>query len=398
MIYELTHSPGNVERILTSEQGEAGEHYGIVRAADAVMHATGIRPLWSRQPVLLDFVRATTSPSFIMRASSIGMFFVILVAWLCWWRRDPILRALLGTVLFAVGGATVSLARLPVIFGATYRMWSLWVIGSFTWFGFLLVLYRFGSTRWPMVTRPVGKRWTLRVAAVALGVTFVGFSIAGVRGNTPTFMSEVDHSRAITRLVDDARRTLARPGPYLAVQLAAGEGSGVIWGLARHGYDIRVSKEAPFDFVLLGEKHSPRGVSLRRLYVLMDPSPKTDSFGRLIASAVVRGTRAERDAYTDARRHACVSFRRARSPLTAKGMRAAGEAGNRARTPLLAALGSREVPCRLLDLPRLQQLIDERLLRLDHTTSVEMLHLYQAYYAARVHHLEVRLGPPVPSN
>lgn len=77
-------------------------------------------------------------------------------------------------------------------------------------------------------------------------------------------------------------------GPYLAIQHAASEGSGVIWGPARHGYDIRVSKEAPFDFVLLGTKHSPHGVSMRRLRV--DGSARE---GRLARSPhrIDRGTR-----------------------------------------------------------------------------------------------------------
>ena len=398
LIYELSHSPGNFEVVVSRSQDDAGTRIGIERATDAMVHAVGVVPLWSRRlSTLADAGELLNPGSLATTGSAVAIGLMLFAGWWWVWRRDPVLRALLGTAVFGLGGATIGLAGQPLLFGATYRMWSLWLVGMFAWFAVIMMIGRTATQWWPRVVRVGTYRRAFVPVATVLGVMLVGVTASSVWGGTPAFLREPENSRVVSELVRETRRSLPKGVSYLAVQHVAIIGSGVLWGLERRGYDLRVTSASPFDDPYLGSEHGPGVQPLTWLYFLADPSTSEPTRpGRLIASAVSTASSTARGAYAAARRTACRSFGVTSPQVTRRGEAMLAHTAGGLDTRLLAGFKTGSPPCPIFEFRRVQRLIDGGAVRLNAEQVATMLDVATAYVAAQTHRYEVRVGPAPP--
>jgi hypothetical protein len=212
-----------------------------------------------------------------------------------------------------------------------------------------------------------------------LSAALVTLAVLGATGATPIFVRELDSSPAVTRLVDAARAKVRAPGPYLVEQHALTVGSGVLWGLARRGYDLRVSKKsAPLDAVYLAESHGPDGAKLDQLFIVNDLSPYSGTrLGRVVASTTVPNTAEQRRAYRSAIAGACRVLERKPPEITPTGQRFLARHARDPDARALARYARADDACGLVEYRLLQRLIDRKAIRLDAQQRAEL-----AVYAA----------------
>ncbi len=323
IVHELTHQPGNISAVLTNGFGESGQHVGVRRAFNAVAWSIGIPPVWTSPSSGLDVSRHVADGSALATVTGLAVGAVVGIGLVWSWRRRPTLRALLGTAVFGVIGAGIVVGRLPVTFGvAGYRTWSLWVVSLFAWIGFVAVVIEAGRE---LAARRNGRRrehtaapW--RWVEVAVTIVLVVFAFLGATGRSHGLMRDRDDSRAVRSLVDQTRDQVSDRGPYLAVQRVQGLGSGVLWGLERHGFDLRVARNSPFDAPYLAATHGPAGQRWRRIEIVEFPTgARPDRAGRLVAATTVPATPDARRVYRDIRAQACGLVRKHPPTVTARG-------------------------------------------------------------------------------
>ncbi len=352
ILYEVTHQPGNVQSVLSSGFGESGEHVGVRRAFNGVAKAVGVPPVWWFPSAGVDLTRAFETPTPLSVGSGLLIGGVVLAAFGWSWRRRPELRALLGTAIFgAVGGAIVA-ARLPVGFGvAFYRTWNLWVVSAFVWIALAGVGVAVGRD---VIARrsDSGTRARILIRRVVIGTlvaALVVFAGLGATGRSPTAMRDGDESAAVRRLVAQTRRRLVDRGPYLVLQRVQHIGSGVMWGLVRHGYDLRVSRQSRFDAPYLAASHGPAGTRWPRLEIVEVPvGSSSPARGRLVASTNVRASVGANEEYRRVFRLACAQTRKDPPTVTARGRALEISAPNSAAARALRALAVEGSPCRVL--------------------------------------------------
>lgn len=398
IVYEITHRPGNVEQVLENGTGESGQHVGIVRTFYALARTIGAPPFWSHpMSSLRDIFVMTSFPPIATTATGIGIALVLLGGFAWAWRQDRWLRSLLGTAIAGLGGTAVVVVRLPVTFGiAPYRLWTLWIAGMFAWFAFLVVAARVIVGQLPQLRDPRSRRNVTRAAAIGLSLALVLVATLGATGMTPKFLREEDSSTVVSRLVDGARRNLPGPGPYLAVQNAFAIGSGVLWGLERHGYDIRISKSTDgLDAPYLAASHGPGRTRLRRLYLVTNLTPYAPiPHGRKVSSATVPSTAAQRRAYQTARAEACRVFALSAPPITAQGRRFLRRAPREPDARALALYARDGNPCRLVEYSLLQRLVDRQAIKLNREQTAELFKLAFSKQSNQTQKFAIYLGPP----
>ncbi|MGZ4690157.1 MAG: hypothetical protein ACXVKA_05695 [Acidimicrobiia bacterium] len=398
LISEIVDRPGNIEQVLQNGTGETGEHVGIVRTFHVLTHALGIVPFWSHpMSSLSDIFDLTSAPSLTTAVTAIGVVLLLLGGLVWTWRGETQLRALLGTAVAGLGGSVIVVVRLPVAFGvAPYRLWSLWVTGMFAWFAVLVLGATLLSRRFAPSTGAPTRQRIVRAATVALIGALGALAIVGATGSTPAFLREQDSSAAVRRLVQQARHDLPAPGPYLVEQRALTVGSGVLWGLARHGYDLRVSKRsAPLDGVYLADHHGPNGAKLARLVIVNNLSPYAGThLGRPVASTTVGATPTQRRTYARAVASACRVLQRKPPPITTAGNRFLQHHPRDPDARALTAYASTGDPCGLAEYRLLQRLTDRKAIRLDRAQQAELSVLALAEQINQPHKYSIYLQRP----
>lgn len=277
IIEELTHRPGNVERVLQSALNEGGEHVGPERATYFLARAIGGVPFWSHP---LSSERASVElfqrPSLATAAMAIGFFSVLVGGLAKSWRRSPTDRALLGTALCGLVGTALLITRLPVLLGvAPYRLRSVWITGAFAVFAVVWFVARVAAHRFAEALTNVMRVRVRRAAFTALALALTASAMLGATGWEQT-VSNRDSPEIVEKLVRSAADNLAKGGPYLAVPRRRpfnGIATGVLWGLERRGFDVRVSLDtASYAEAYLAELHGPGARSMPRLLLIDNAS------------------------------------------------------------------------------------------------------------------------------
>ena len=357
IIQELTNRPGNIELVLRNGSAEQGPHAGLGRALSITANTIGIRPLWSH-PIssLEDIFASAATPGIVTTLTALAIVLTIVGGLILTWRRESVLRSLLGTALVGLVGLPLIVSRLPYAFGiAPYRLLSAWVVGMFVWFAFVIVVARWVSRHAVQSAAPATRAAIVRACACVLSALLVVVAVLGAQGQTPRAIREPDSSDAVARLVTSARRSIPKPGPFLAFHTTLGIGTGVLWGLKREGYDIRVTEaSAPFDGPYFASGNGPGDRNLPHLTLVDAPTlPPPTAGRRLIAATTVKAPPEQVRRLARLRADACRQLRTHPAVITPEGRQLlANRPNDPAVEPDLAALARYSAgasPCELLD-------------------------------------------------
>lgn len=274
IIEEVTHRPGNVERVLQSALNEGGGHVGIRQATNLLSRAIGGVPFWSH-PLRSEqaAVELFQRPSFATTSMALGLLAVLAGGLVASWRSSQAHRALLGTALCGLVGTTLLVTRLPVLLGvAPYRLRGVWITGAFAVFAAAWYVAHVAALRLAGALTYMQRERIRKGASAALSFALAISAILGAAGWKLTAQNR-DSPATINALVRSATENLPGDGPYLAVPKRRpfnGISTGVLWGLVRRGFDIRVSLDtASYAETYLAVLHGPGTRSMPRL-VLVD--------------------------------------------------------------------------------------------------------------------------------
>ena len=390
--FEIRHQPGNVSALLDNGTGEGGAHVGLARTVNLLVHGVGGVPVWLRRLGPGGSLGQLAEPGGVLAIATAVLLVLGLVAGWWWFRRDHGMRSLLGTAIFGLIGATIGISRLPWTFGVpVYRLWTLWILGVFLWFAAAVLLVRVGRAR------AVAGWWrpprAATLAPVVIGAALVVVAVLGVVGRTPRLIRESNDSNLVRTLVDEAQRHLVAHRPYVAVQTVPAIGPGVLWGLKRHGVDIRITDSAPFEVDYVGRDQVRRDERPRHLFVLQaNARAPIRSPGRRIASAVVQRNEVGAGSVRDAERRTCRVVTDERPTLSAKGRRRLRRDPRSAVTRHLAEFARTGDGCALVRSRAIVDLVDDGDLTFQRTAAAEVLKLRLATTAHQTLRYEIRVA------
>lgn len=394
VLYEVWHQPGNVSALLKNGTGEPGEHVGLARAVNVIVRGFGVLPVWLRRLGSGGSLgRVAERAGGIENATAALLCLGLVVALVCS-RRDAAMRSLLGTAIAGVIGAVIGIARLPWTFGIPiYRVWTLWIVGIFVWFALIVLVGRMIARAGPFARWSQTSRISVATSTV-LVVVLVVVAVLGVVGRSPRLTRDRDDSALVRTLVDQARRRLDPGTPYIAVQAAPFVGAGVLWGLERHGFDVRITDAAPFESVYLGQHQVRSDEHPRRLYVLAGDAPaRTLGPGHVIARAVVTHNEAGVESVRAAARRACLVVSTDPPLVSRTGRRRIETAARDSTSDALAAFARTGDGCELVRRGALVDLVDNGDLTVDLAAAAEVVKLRVARTAHRTEHYEIRVAP-----
>ncbi len=405
IIQELTHRPGNIELVLQNGTGETGQHVGLVRTFYLLVHTIGVVPFWSHPMSGSSeaFFGIFKPASVLTTVTALGLGLAVIGGLVWTWRREPTLRSLLGTAAFGFTGAAIVVARLPVSFGVGfYRLRGVWVTGMFVWFAFIILVARVVALRLSRgaLSEDRGSNARSRqVVAVILGALLVLVAALGATSDTPRSLISADSSAVVSRIVDTARRKLPTPGPYLASGSAPLIGFGVLWGLQRHGFDIRVTKKSSRSVAqYIGESHGPEGQKLQHLLLIADAAANPPSRGQKIVYATPAGSMSHaRHAVARSHTEACKQLTADPPRITAGGRRLLRDHARRrdARDRdlrSLAGYAGGATPCRLIDSGL--GLAGRSAIELSSQQEGALFALTMAESNLKIHDVALYVGPP----
>lgn len=294
IIEEVTHRPGNIERVLQHAFGEGGDHVGFARATHVIARTIGGVPFWSHPlDSERDVIGLLRRPSLFVTTTAVAFGLLLLTGLARTWRRSPSDRALLGTAACGLIGSTLIAALLPLSFGlAPYRLRGLWITGAFA----IFAVARFAALSVAPMLTGVSRARARRGALAGLTLLLAAFATLGATGWRQTSQGR-DSSGVVDDLARSTAANLTGHGPYLAVEKVSplsGIAAGVLWGLERRGFDIRFSnRPASYTETYVAEIHGAGERSMPRL-VLMDkasgyrPRPGERLVARVAGSAGAR--------------------------------------------------------------------------------------------------------------
>lgn len=393
---ELTHRPGNVERVLRNGTGDPSETLGVLRGVHVMTRALGGVPFWSH-PLTWERYYATTHhpPALGVQITAVGFLVVLIGAFVSIGRHDRTTRSLLGTALAGIVGGVVIVTRLPTWFNVVpYRLRVTWIVGMFAWFALVVVLARAVAR---MLRARVGPRaWTrtMSAAAVVLAATLSGLAILAAATPTQPFMRTFDHSSVVTAVTAATLARLPGQGPYfgeLRITPLDGVGHGVLWGLERHGVAIRVDPKDPY----LGAEHGEPGRQLPRLVLVDAASSYRPARSEHLLVHVDQRSRDERARSGRILRQLCASLRRTPPVVTAGGRTLARRHPNdpAARAVTGLADGSMSA-CTLVEPGTLDELSSTGALRLTDSQVHLLADRFDAFLSARFDDFAVYLQEP----
>jgi hypothetical protein len=285
-IYEqIMYWPGNVGQVFQSVTNNNQGNLGYRTAVNFVERVVAIVPFWTH-PVHSDlqYGRLFQPQSFLVHLVAFLVIAGLVATLIASWHRDRVTRALVGTALVALGATVITVASLPIqsFHPNPYRVRFAWVVGPFIWFALGVA-----ASRLVVVSAP--RRVTAAVLAVVTALLAVAVGIAAA-AHSPGFVVALEPdgflgptiaARAVRVLSAQVRHRLPRGETYVLGGEYFGVGTGVMWNLVRHGYDVRLPSTDPY----LGDKHpAPRDRMARPIVTALrsDYTPGPDD--QLLAS------------------------------------------------------------------------------------------------------------------
>jgi hypothetical protein len=398
---QLTGHPGNMWLLLHSGSHE-GAGIGFVPAMHVMTRTLSFPPLWTTRHSLVGYRHLYDAPSLLSIGSAA---FVVVAPVAATWAR-PVsdrFRMLAITSVVMTVASLFTVAQLPGDFLGVnpYRVRFVWLAGAFAWFTLGAVaieslhLLRFDRVR---VALSVGGVSLLLVAAVAA---------SGSHSRHYVDLVTDESTDTISALTSQLRGRLSHHQPYILRGVYLDNvGYGVMWGLVRHSFDIRLIRKDPY----FGTTHAPPPGRVVSTLVVVDHASAHPAPGApLIASTQPPAATRRRIARDEA--GLCAALERDPPRLTRQGRALLAERVSVDRQlllyrdrivlidrGLLGAFVERLPSCDYLRNPSLPLLLHIGAVTTSTVTESRLASLQEALSAANFASYDVYLETPAPRN